>query len=316
MPKGLLAALVVTAAAAACTSTSTSVTAPTAEKCQVSAGSAPAAFGASGGGGTIAVTAARDCAWSVATSVPWVTITGSRSGQGDASIAFTVASNPAPAKRTGAISVADQDIQLSQDGAPCRYTISRGGDTVGAAGGTLSVDLTTLTGCSWTASSSANWLSIAAGSSGNASATVRVSVASNGGTARVGQVNVAGQLYTVNQEGVAPPPAPTPTPSPTPTPTPAPAPGPTPAPTPAPPPPPPSSPTPVSFVGSVSSISGRCPNLTMTVGGRTVVTDNGTRFQGLHCDHIDNGQLVAIDGTSSGGTVHADTVAKAGNDDE
>src|SRR5205814_10392049 len=70
------------ALAIACTKTDTSVTAPTAERCSVSATSAPSAFAAAGGQGTVTIVTARDCTWSVATDASWVAIAGERSGQG------------------------------------------------------------------------------------------------------------------------------------------------------------------------------------------------------------------------------------------
>src|SRR5690348_5951916 len=173
--RGLFLAVLASAAAAACTSTTTSVTAPSADKCQVSA-SAPGSFDASGGSATVAVTAARDCSWAAATNVAWVTINGSGNGQGDGTIAFSVAPNPAPSPRNGTLNVGSQDLPLIQAAAACRYAISRNADTVGVDGGRLSFQLTTLTGCSWTATSNASWLTVSSGSSGNASATISVSV--------------------------------------------------------------------------------------------------------------------------------------------
>ena len=228
----------------------------------------------------------------------WVTITGSRSGQGDASVGFAVAANPAPAARTGAISVGSNQVSLSQTGAVCHFALSRASDAIGASGGRLSVDVSTLTGCSWTASVNASWIAIASSTTGNSSATVSLDVAANSGNARVGQLNVAGQIYTVNQDGV-PPPAPSPTP---------------PSPSPSPTPPPPSPPPHVSFSGMVSLVTGNCPTLSMTVGGRVVATDRSTKFQGIKCQDINPGTKVSIDGTAVGGIVNADTVSKAGDD--
>jgi uncharacterized protein DUF5666/all-beta uncharacterized protein/BACON domain-containing protein len=297
------------AASAACTSTSTSFTSPTADKCQVTA-QPPAAFDSAGGSGSVAVSAARDCTWAVATDVAWVTITGTRSGQGDGTIAFAVAANPAPAARSGALSVGSESLPLSQAGAPCRYAITRGSDSIGATGGSLSFQLTTLAGCSWTASPDASWITIRSGGTGNASATVSLGIAANAGQSRVGHVNVAGQIYTVNQEAAAPLPAPAPSPTPAPTPTPAPSP--TPAPLPAPQPTPSPGAT-VSLVGTVLSVSGSCPNLSLGVGGRSVTTDKSTRFKGLKCEDVKLGTIVSVDGTTAAdGTVQADVLQKAG----
>ena len=50
---------------------------------------------------------------------------------------------------------------MNQSGAPCTYSLSKGGDSIGAAGGRLSFNVATLTGCNWSAASDAAWLTIA-----------------------------------------------------------------------------------------------------------------------------------------------------------
>src|SRR4051812_43320781 len=280
-----------------CSSTQTSVSAPTADKCQVTASSAPSAFTATGGQGAIAVTAARDCTWSIATDATWVSISGARGGQGDASIPYSVAANTVPPPRSATLVVGSQTLGVSPAAAPCQFRLSRGGGPIGSAGGRLSVDLTTIAGCAWSASSGDAWIAVTSGQSGNASATVTLTVAANIGTARVGHAVIGGQTYTVTQDGPpapapppAPPPAPTPAPAPPPPPSPAPTPKPTPPPTPKPtpppapdPPPPTPSPRPVEFGGTVSSAFGRCPSLLFTISGMTIVTDASTDFHKGKC---------------------------------
>jgi hypothetical protein len=61
------------------------------------------------------------------------------------------------------------------------------------------VTVTAAGGCQWAASSNAPWLTVASGSSGNGSGTVKVDAAANPGTARAGTVTIAGQPFTVNQ---------------------------------------------------------------------------------------------------------------------
>src|SRR5204862_120667 len=129
-----------------------------------------------GGPGTISVSTSRDCTWTIATNTSWVSLGNNRSGQGEASIGFTVAANPVPSARSGTIVVANQTVELSQAAAPCRYSISRTRDSVGIGGGQLSVDVSTLTGCTWTATSKASWIAITSGGSGNANGTVVMTV--------------------------------------------------------------------------------------------------------------------------------------------
>jgi hypothetical protein len=298
---------------AACSKTQTSVTGPTLEsKCQVTASSAPASFAASGGSGAVTISAARDCTWSIATTTNWVTLGGDRSGQGEASVAYSVAANPIPAARSGSIVVGSQTLSVSQAAAACTYALGRRQDTIGSAGGTVSVSVTTLTGCGWSAKSNVSWIAIASGQTGDASGTVGLTIAANSGSTRVGEVNVAGQIYTVNQSAAPPPSPPAPDPPP-----PAPAP-----PSPAPPAPAPPSPAPppgggqsTQFSGQVSAVSGKCPNLTLNVSGRTVLTDRNTKFKHIDCDEMKVRREVQVDGvTDSSGAVRASQITRIKDD--
>src|SRR4051812_25532606 len=289
---------------AACSSTQTSLNAPTADKCQVSASSSPSAFAAAGGQGSLAITTARDCTWSISTEAGWLSLSGDRSGQGDASIPYAVAPNPVPSPRSATLVVGGQSLAVNQAAAACQFSLSRGSDVITAAGGRLSVDVRTLTGCAWNAASDAAWISISSGQSGTASGTVTLTVAANIAAARVGHVNVGGQSYTINQQGVpVPAPAPnppSPQPSPAPAPTPAPAPQPSPSPTPPPPPTPPPVSTNVDFDGTISGVRGRCPSVTFNVGGMTVVTDDSTEYTKSKCGDLRNGASVSGQGTAQG----------------
>src|SRR5438128_6016224 len=136
---------------ARCSKTSTSVTAPTDAKCQVTVGGAPAApFPPSGGTGSISVSTTRDCTWSVSADASWVALT-TTSGQGPGMVAFTIAANPVPISRSGALIVASQRVPLSQAAARCRFDLNKTADRISADGGRLSVTITTLTGCAWSA---------------------------------------------------------------------------------------------------------------------------------------------------------------------
>ena len=256
------------------------------------------------------ISTTRDCTWSVATDAAWVSIAGTRTGQGNASVAFSVAANPVPASRSAAIIVAGQSVALSQQPAPCVFSLSRPGDTVGASGGDLAVGIMTLAGCGWTAASAANWIAISSGSSGSASGTVGMSVAANSGPARSGQVTIAGQIYTVNQAaGAAAPPNPTPSPSPTPNPGPPPPPGPSPN--------PPPRPVHVQFEGTIAGLSGSCPNLSFSVNGASIVADGSTSYdKHAKCGDVRNGQSVSGEGdVQANGAIKATRLEVSGEND-
>jgi hypothetical protein len=280
----LALALAAAAGTLACTSakTSTAIMSPTSDKCQVQVGNAPSAFAAGGGQGTVTITTSRDCTWSLSTDASWVSL-NIANGQGDATIPYGVAANPVPSARSAAITVGGQTVELSQSAAPCRYSLSRSGDSIGFGGGRVAVDLATTTGCAWTASSDASWLTITSGQSGNVSGTVALLAAANNGTQRIAHVSIGGQNYTVTQDAAPPPPTP-PTPPP-----------PAPPPTPPPAPPPPLPTTQVD--GTILKISGRCPNMTFIIRTTTIVADSSTDYGNGDCGNLGIRRDVAVTGT-------------------
>ena len=52
----------------------------------------------------------------------------------------------------------------------------------------------------------------------------------------------------------------------------------------------------VKLDGSVSDLSGGCPNLSFTVDGTTVTTDGDTAFDGGACSDVQNGTEVKVEG--------------------
>jgi len=78
-----------------------------------------------------------------------------------------------------------------------------------------------------------------------------------------------------------------------------------PAPTPAPT-PPPSGGQHVELEGTISNLSGKCPDLTFKARGYTVVTDKSTDFKKSDCGDVRDGRGVSGHGvTQSNGTVRA-----------
>jgi hypothetical protein len=223
-----------------------------------------------------------------------VSLGGAANGQGEAVVPYTVAANPAPSPRSASLIVGSEQVALNQSAAPCTFKLSSARDTIGAGGGPLSVGVATLGGCVWTATSTAPWIGITSGQSGSATGTVAISVAANAGDARVGNVNIAGQTYTVAQDAAAAPPSPAPGPAPTPSPTPSPSPSPAPH---------------VTVSGAVLTVTGRCPDLTFTILGNTVATNGDTKFDGGKCGNVKVGHLVTVQGTpGSNGVIAADVV--------
>ena len=84
----------------------------------------------------------------------------------------------------------------------CSFTISPGSGTIESGGGTGTVSVTAAAGCSWTATVSAAWIAITAGSTGSGPGMVTYSIGPNGSTtSRTGSVTVAGQTHSITQPG-------------------------------------------------------------------------------------------------------------------
>lgn len=284
-------ALMTVLAAAGCTQSSTSLAQPSSSKCQITATNQPASYPSSGGRGSVSIAATRDCPWSIASNTPWIGIAGDRTGTGEAVINYTVSENSVPSPRSGMLAVDAVQLAVSQAAAPCRYAIAPSEASISAAGGGLSVAVTTLSGCAWSAVSNAPWIAVSNGASGSASATVTLSVSGNPGAAREGTVTVAGQVFTARQASASasPPPAP-----------PAPTPPPPTLPPPSTPTPPPPSPETVEFEGFVLVRTGDCPNVGLVVGGRAIITNGQTEYKKGRCRDLSIGDQIKVRGTVTG----------------
>jgi hypothetical protein len=159
-----------------------------------------AASGARGIFGSVGVTAAVGCTWTAVSQVGWVTITSGTAGNGNGTVNFSVANNTG-APRSGTLTIAGQTFTVNQAGT-CGYSLTATSTSVGVAGPTNgSVGVTTTSGCPWTAVSQVGWVTITSGASGTGSGTVNFTVAANTSPARSGTITIAGQTYTVHQEG-------------------------------------------------------------------------------------------------------------------
>jgi hypothetical protein len=156
-------------------------------------------IGTGGGAHTVDVATGTGCAWSATPSVPWVVITSGGSGTGPGTITYTVAANTGTSSRNGTIAVAGSPFLIAQAGT-CAYFVSPLSVTAGAAAATANVFVNAAAGCSWTAVSQSQWLTITSGESGSGGGTVALSAAANDtASARVGTATIAGQTFTINQ---------------------------------------------------------------------------------------------------------------------
>ena len=156
-----------------------------------------------GAGSPVNVSTPSGCTWSATSNASWITITSGASGNGDGSVRFSVSANTGAA-RSGTLTIAGQTFTVNQaqasTGTPCAYSITPTNQSVAATTSTGNrLNVSTASGCTWTASSNASWISITSGASGNGNGSVEFSVVANTGSARSGTLTVAGHTFTVNQ---------------------------------------------------------------------------------------------------------------------
>ncbi|MGI8494556.1 MAG: choice-of-anchor Q domain-containing protein [Pyrinomonadaceae bacterium] len=86
---------------------------------------------------------------------------------------------------------------------PCTYSTFPFAAGINYEGGNMTVAVETQAGCSWTATSNSDWITITSGASGNGNGTVSYTVAHIGsdGNRRSGSLSVAGISFPVNQSG-------------------------------------------------------------------------------------------------------------------
>ena len=196
-----------------CTSSDLSSTAPT-PKCEVSVSRLAEAVPAGGATTSLAISTQPECAWDAAPNAPWIADVTPRSGQGNGQLAVRVIANPSPSPRQGNVQVNAEVVPITQEAAPCVFQITPAAREVAAAGGTTTVEVGVLTGCSWTAATDSTWISLRSGATGNGNGVVTLAVDSNPGAARTGLVTVAGRAVTIAQQAIVGPPTPTPPPTP------------------------------------------------------------------------------------------------------
>jgi hypothetical protein len=168
--------------------------------CSYSLSPTRASFPAPGGTGSFSILTTSACAWTAISDTAWLSVTSSPNGTGSTTVTYSVGANSSTGSRSGTITAAGQVFTINQAGAVCSYSISPTSQTIAAGGGNGTVAVTAPTGCAWTASSNASWISIVSQVNGSGNGGITYSAAPNNSTAaRTGTLVVAGQTFTVNQ---------------------------------------------------------------------------------------------------------------------
>jgi len=159
-----------------------------------------AAVAATGGGGSFSVGAlGTACSWTAASNATWLLASGA--GPGNGTVNYTASPNPSTVGRSGTITAGGETFTVVQAGnAPCTYSLQQASQAFPTAGGKGTADVQTPAGCTWTANSNVQWLTIA----GTTNTTATYTVAANPATtARTGSLTIAGLTYSVTQAGTS-----------------------------------------------------------------------------------------------------------------
>jgi hypothetical protein len=159
--------------------------------CTFTSVAVPSSFPIAGGTGQFQITTGAGCTWTITGLPTWISASP-LSGSGSGTVSFTVAANTG-APRSATVTVAGQNITITQAGT-CTLTLGTAtGTSLPVTGGTGSFTVTTSSGCTYTATSSAPWLVITGGASGGPTGTVTFSVGRNSGAARQATITVTTQ---------------------------------------------------------------------------------------------------------------------------
>ncbi len=85
-----------------------------AQRCVSSISPLFSSFSASGGTGTVNITAPAGCIWATTSNVDWITITSNNSGSGNGSINYSVRANTSGSARKGSIKISGQTLNVKQ----------------------------------------------------------------------------------------------------------------------------------------------------------------------------------------------------------
>ena len=108
---------------------------------------------------------------------------------------------PAPT-RSANLTIGGQTFMVTQANG-CTYVASPTSVSAVTGASSGSVAVTAGTGCTWTASSSASWLTVTSGASGSGNGSVGYAVAANTGAARSATLTVGGKTVTVTQAALS-----------------------------------------------------------------------------------------------------------------
>lgn len=158
----------------------------------------PALVIAEPAGASGSVEVRSNCSWTATPKDSWISIVSGGSGEGNGTVSWAASANKSGSQRTGAITIGSQTFTINQASLNCTLSLTSNGTTLPQAGG--GGTLAFMTDCSWTASSTATWITITSPASGSGSGQVTFNVAANTtNNARTGTITLNNQVFTITQ---------------------------------------------------------------------------------------------------------------------
>lgn len=149
---------------------------------------------------SVALTLAQSVQWTAQSNSSWIQITSDTAGAGSATVAFTVAANPAVTPRTGSITVAGKTLTVTQEGLAA--TVECEDTNFGVVSDSGIVWVETEGGGTWTASTDVDWIHLF-DESGTGTTPVMFVVDDYTTTtaSRSGTITIAGKKVVITQQG-------------------------------------------------------------------------------------------------------------------
>ena len=184
-----------------------SPTQPTPGPCSYSLTPSSLSFGASGGSGSVTVTAGAQCTWTASSDRGWMSITSGAGGTGDGVVSVSLTPNTNTTERTGTLTIAGQSVAVREDGqAPCTIDISPANASFGKDSATGTFAVSAGDQCQWSAVSTTAWIAVTSGSTGTGNGDVGYSIERNSElTGRTGTITVGSRTFTITQAADSPP---------------------------------------------------------------------------------------------------------------
>lgn len=171
-----------------------------ARPCEIRLSSTEESIAPEGGERSIFVSAVpRDCTWTAAADVSWITVIEGREGTGDGEVTLRVAAATGPS-RTGTVTIARQEVRIQQ-GHGCAFTLTPPSLQIPTGGGAATVQIGTAEGCAWSAAVDQTWLGIASSTNGNGPASIGFVATANPGPERRATATIAGHALPIVQAG-------------------------------------------------------------------------------------------------------------------